>query len=101
MKPRLGVFAASLAVALALVACSGGDPCAGSPCPNDAHPTPAQYDQCVKSNDANKNSKCNSVSIAAELCNRNNTVCKADGTTDSSLTLTKTSNNCKQANDAS
>jgi hypothetical protein len=91
---RLGLVAA---LAIVAFGCGGGDPCAGSPCPNDAKPTQNQYDQCVKTHDANRNGKCYQPAVDLELCQRANVVCNSAGSTDGSLTFTKQNNNCTAA----
>ena len=82
---------------MAGLGCSGNDPCAGSPCPNDTHPTPAQYQDCVQQHQANQGHACNAQSVAYELCGQANTVCNSNGTTDVSQTATNVNNNCSQA----
>jgi hypothetical protein len=88
------------AVWIAAAGCGGNDPCADSPCPNDARKTPAQYDQCVRDHQANQNAKCNAPNLNYELCTKAQVVCTSGGTTDGSATLTRINNNCKTELDA-
>lgn len=92
----------SMLVVLVAVAagCGGGDPCAGSPCPNDTKPTASQYQDCVSRHQSNQGSRCNAQSVNIELCAQQNTVCTSGGKTDFSATQSRYSSNCKQATDA-
>ncbi len=80
--------------------CGGGDPCAGSPCPNDARPTAAEYDSCVKQHSNSRDTKCYAQSVNLELCARASTVCGSNGKTDAVASSNKTSTDCKQAFDS-
>jgi hypothetical protein len=94
---RIGVLAALL---LAAVGCGGGDPCAGSPCPNDAKRSASEYQQCVSQHQANQNKACNQQSVQYELCFQSSTVCDSNGRTDAIASYNKASTNCKAAQDA-
>ena len=83
-----------------ILGCSGGDPCAGSPCPNDSRPTQSEYQSCVNQHNANANKACNAQVVAYELCVQGNILCGSNGTTDASASSSRISNNCKQALDS-
>jgi len=97
MFARITMLVALVAVA---AGCGGGDPCAGSPCPNDTRPTQQQYQDCVSRHQARMNDRCNAQSVNIELCAQQNTVCNSSGKTDFSATQSRYSTNCKQATDA-
>ncbi len=93
---RLGL----IAVAVLLGGCGGGDPCAGSPCPNDTKRTQAQYEQCRQQHDSARNDRCNPQVVAIELCAQANTVCGSDGKADANQSQSRINANCKGATDA-
>ena len=94
---RIGILAALL---IAAAGCGGGDPCAGSPCPNDAKQSASEYQSCVSRHQADQNKACNQQSLAYELCVKSSTVCNSNGRTDGIETYNKASTNCKSAYDA-
>ena len=94
---RFGLLAA---LVFAGFGCGGGDPCAGSRCPNDSRPTQTQYQDCVSRHNADRNKKCNAESLNYELCVQSSTVCTSGGTTDGSASLSKANSNCSAAFDA-
>lgn len=94
---RFVLFAAVVFVG---VGCGGGDPCAGSPCPNDARRSASEYQTCVDQHNAKKNDKCARETVNLELCFLGSAVCDSNGRTDGLATLNKASTDCAPAQKA-
>lgn len=86
-------------LALTAVGCAGPDPCTGSPCPSDSHPSSTQYQDCVDRHRREQSNKCYTQNFNYEVCVQQSTVC-TDGKTDLSKTLNSISTNCKMAQDS-
>lgn len=82
------------------VGCGGGDPCAGSPCPNDAKRSASEYQACVDEHNRRRNDKCYQESLNNELCIRQSVVCDSNGRTDLGATFSKAQNACAPAQKA-
>lgn len=93
---RLGILAAAL---VAMVGCGGNDPCTGSPCPNDSHPTQSEYQACIDRHNKDKSNKCYQQNFNYEVCVQQSTVC-TEGKSDFSKTLSAIGTNCKTAQDS-
>lgn len=81
------------------VGCGGADPCTGSPCPSDSHPTSSEYQACRDRHAKQMNDKCYQQSLNYEICAQQSTVC-TDGKTDVSKTLNNLGTACKTAQDS-
>ena len=86
----------SLLAALILtgVGCGGGDPCAGSSCPNDARQSASEYQSCVNKHNSNRDKKCYQESVNYELCVQSSRVCDANGRTDQFASGTRANDAC-------
>ena len=91
-------FALAL-LTLTAVGCAGADPCTGSPCPSDAHPSTSDVQACHDRHQREMSNKCYQQSFNYEVCAQQSTVC-TDGKTDLSKTLNNISTNCKTAQDS-
>ena len=87
---RIALLAALL---LAGVGC-GGDPCAGSRCPNDAKQSASEYQSCVDRHNADRNKKCYQESVNHELCTQSAVVCDSNGRTDVFASLRNQNSQC-------
>lgn len=91
---RKAFIAVWVVTGLALVGCSGGDPCtAGLKCSADPTPTADQIKTCQ--DNLNKLSgDCKSASINLANCSRDATVCGSDNKTDATATGNAVTTNC-------
>jgi hypothetical protein len=64
-------------------------------------PSTEQVSQCHATLAANRNAVCFPEMVAVSECQQASVVCTSGGTTDVALTITKATNDCKQALDAS
>ena len=88
------------AVLVSMVGCGGGDPCVGSPCPNDARQSGSQYQACVDRHQQQSTNRCYRETTAYELCIQSSAVCDSKGETDVLETYRRAQTQCKQAGDS-
>ena len=92
--------ALSLAVfCLVAAGCGGADPCTGSPCPQDLHPSTSQYQECRDRHQREASNKCYQQNFNYEVCVQQSTVC-TEGKPDLSKTLSAIGTNCTTAQDS-
>jgi len=94
---RIGLLAA---LVLTAVGCGGGDPCAGSRCPNDTKQTTSDYQSCVSQHQRSQSNRCYPQTVAYELCIQASQVCGSDGRTDGQASGTQANLNCKTQADS-
>ncbi len=79
---------------LVAAGCGGADPCTGSPCPQDSHPSTSQYQECRDRHQRESSNKCYQQTFNYEVCVQQSTVC-TEGKTDVLKTFGALTINCQ------